>query len=480
MRDLRINANGDLLAGAVPGKIFETSDERGSQKEVHIALRTDAPTNCAATNVCGTGTAEDPFDGSTQARFDAVTSALLPFTRIHLGPGTFITRRISLKDGWEFVGAGEKLTVIKLADNQVANGDYPMAVLIRYDSEGFLSAFSASDLTIDCNIANQPAYSNAVARARVITADTTNASTTITAAGGAFTSADLGLYVAGPGIPIANRDGSGNRIASVTNSTTVVLTTAATLTQTGATVKLSGNASIGVIHIAANSGSLQRIHGQSPWSDPGEGFVFAYTTAANGGPVYIDRCSVDGGRGYQTIFSIFHQGFDAGATGAITNCRVTDSPGSIGFGSGAWKNFILADNETIGCAGGLVIDTWDYARVTIVRNKFLKCNEYGVLINGPGPHTGMNLLDNTVQMSREAGGRALHIEVGEFNIQGNTFSTERAGVSAVHAGREVSGRFLGNTIVEPTATDLSGSNLSVDGNTGAEGHHLTLGKSGER
>ncbi len=63
--------------------------------------------------------------------------------------------------------------------------------------------------------------------ARTVTnGHTTNGSTTITSATAAFTSADVGATVLGNGIP------ANDTIASVTNSTTVVLTTAATATAT--------------------------------------------------------------------------------------------------------------------------------------------------------------------------------------------------------------------------------------------------------
>jgi hypothetical protein len=45
--------------------------------DVWIAARTDG--------IKGSGTASDPYDGSTQARFDARMSELQPNTRVHLG-----------------------------------------------------------------------------------------------------------------------------------------------------------------------------------------------------------------------------------------------------------------------------------------------------------------------------------------------------------------------------------------------------------
>ncbi len=64
----------------------------------------------------------------------------------------------------------------------------------------------------------------------VTNAHTTNASATLTAATGAFTAADVGAAITGPGIPAFTT------ISSVTNATTVVLSKAATVTSTVATI----------------------------------------------------------------------------------------------------------------------------------------------------------------------------------------------------------------------------------------------------
>ena len=53
--------------------------------EVWIACRTDG--------LKGSGTASDPYDGSTAARLDArlrEIGTLMPRTLVHLGPGTFM------------------------------------------------------------------------------------------------------------------------------------------------------------------------------------------------------------------------------------------------------------------------------------------------------------------------------------------------------------------------------------------------------
>src|SRR5258708_5686842 len=89
-----------------------------SRGEVWIAARTDS--------VAGSGTQNDPYDGSTQAKFDALLNSTLnyhPNTRIHLGPGTFQTNGfqisptiggVLLETGWKIIGSGMEVTTLKL------------------------------------------------------------------------------------------------------------------------------------------------------------------------------------------------------------------------------------------------------------------------------------------------------------------------------------------------------------------------------
>ena len=48
---------------------------------IWIALRSDG--------VKGSGTQNDPYDGSTATRLDTILNTLVANTRIHFGPGTF-------------------------------------------------------------------------------------------------------------------------------------------------------------------------------------------------------------------------------------------------------------------------------------------------------------------------------------------------------------------------------------------------------
>src|SRR5207302_5726022 len=70
----------------------------------------------------GTGTNADPYDGSTANKLDTILCSIPAYTRIHLGPGTFLTtgsfgynetRGYYLKPGWKINGAGKELTTVK-------------------------------------------------------------------------------------------------------------------------------------------------------------------------------------------------------------------------------------------------------------------------------------------------------------------------------------------------------------------------------
>jgi len=74
---------------------------------------------------------------------------------------------------------------------------------------------------------------------RTVSDGATNTNTTVTSATAAFASpADVGAYIAGPGIP------NGTTIASVTNGTTVVISAAATATATNQPLTISPQSAV--------------------------------------------------------------------------------------------------------------------------------------------------------------------------------------------------------------------------------------------
>jgi hypothetical protein len=123
------------------------------QQDVFVAIRT------AGQN--GTGTWDDPYDGSTATKFDGVMSGITsPNLTVRLLPGVYQTAGNDAAGGtgWtakanmRIVGGGIATTTIKLT---------PVASATRYAvAMNFASAtvdgFEISDLTIDCGLVSSP------------------------------------------------------------------------------------------------------------------------------------------------------------------------------------------------------------------------------------------------------------------------------------------------------------------------------------
>ncbi len=100
--------------------------------------------------------------------FDEVMQTIPAKTRIHMGPGTFQTRGFAqgdqrgfqAKPGWNLVGSGIDVTVLQLVGADKADEHYH-AIGMSIEPIGSapivpLDQFEISDLTIDCNVDNQP------------------------------------------------------------------------------------------------------------------------------------------------------------------------------------------------------------------------------------------------------------------------------------------------------------------------------------
>src|SRR2546423_2684242 len=131
--------------------------------DVWIAMRTDG--------VAGTGTESDPYDGSTQVKFDALMNSFASYTTILLGPGTVETRGYSdvalngghptwqPKAGMKILGSGIDVTFLKIVNAGFYNNSYLQRGLYFAIGATFgnvVHYVEVSDLTIDCNLRNQP------------------------------------------------------------------------------------------------------------------------------------------------------------------------------------------------------------------------------------------------------------------------------------------------------------------------------------
>jgi hypothetical protein len=143
--------------------------------EIWIAARADG--------VKGSGTINDPFNGSTAASFDARMNELnaLPGpTLVHLGSGMFETTGYSdaASGGWQpragmrIVGAGMGATTLKLVNANATNAQF-FAVGHKLttgnpEAPNPLDFCEVSDLTIDCNLAAQPGATVACGAVRLM------------------------------------------------------------------------------------------------------------------------------------------------------------------------------------------------------------------------------------------------------------------------------------------------------------------------
>jgi hypothetical protein len=121
---------------------------------IWIAQRTDG--------LHGSGTQNDPYDGSTAARLDAILNGLGANTRIQFGPGTFQINGYQdggtggwLKAAMKIVGSGIDVTTLQLVGATAPNTHY-FAIGHPFTSGGrpnLMDSLEISELTIDCNLA---------------------------------------------------------------------------------------------------------------------------------------------------------------------------------------------------------------------------------------------------------------------------------------------------------------------------------------
>ncbi|MCY3019576.1 MAG: hypothetical protein NTW87_11180 [Planctomycetota bacterium] len=112
-----------------------------AESEVYISARTDGQD--------GTGTPADPFNGSTQQKFDGVLAKLGPGTTIHIGAGTFHTKgeaSFKLQPNTKVRGAGMEVTKI------IQDGTGKVSAIVF---AGRADGVEIEDLSIDCGYQNQ-------------------------------------------------------------------------------------------------------------------------------------------------------------------------------------------------------------------------------------------------------------------------------------------------------------------------------------
>ena len=154
-------------------------------------------------------------------------SATVTATSAHFNAASDINDTVSGPSGTSFIPADSFIVAVNSPTSVTLNNK---AAATKTGETLTIDNSSTRSVTNGVTTSGSTTINSGPART-VTNGHTTSGSTTITSATAAFTSADVGASVLGHGIP------ANDTIASVTNSTTAVLTTAATAT--GTTVSLT-------------------------------------------------------------------------------------------------------------------------------------------------------------------------------------------------------------------------------------------------
>lgn len=105
---------------------------------------------CNSTNTANLGTLDNPYDGSTQAKFDMVMSNMPPNATIHILAGTYETwgsYNWFIKTGQKIIGSGRDNTILQFPPGTPEYGAGNFIIYSYY----ILTNSEVADLTCDCN-----------------------------------------------------------------------------------------------------------------------------------------------------------------------------------------------------------------------------------------------------------------------------------------------------------------------------------------
>ena len=311
-------------------------------QEVWIAIRMD--------DLPGSGTQADPYNGSTQPRFDGVMNAIPENATIHLGAGTFQTYGSLAwrpKNNWTISGAGVDQTVVM----QTAIAPGQVTVI-----GGLIPTLVASDLTIDCNYINLAptlvAPYKAIGGISAISGHFYNIK--VIHAGGTRETFTLGFLQCGLGsIPPSSVLIENCRVEQSGPNVTAIYATNSQTNDYSDTVPGPGQATIRNCYV---EGTGDRLVGGIAFQ------VNGYTSAL------IDSCSTIG-----CTYSIYRDTLpQTGVT--VRNCNVSGVVNAISL-IGAPTQNVLIEGNTL-AAGDIIVRTDGVTNATIQNNSFYPGPQY--------------------------------------------------------------------------------------------------------
>ena len=362
-----------------------------TKRHYWIASRTDGR--------AGRGTEADPFDGSTQPRFDKILRKFWSERRenlvFHLGPGVFETfgnggyiaglRELGegwrCLSGWEIRGSGQERTTLKLTKQYEHQGNWGSVGIATHDS--FVNNVVVQDLTVDCN-------HSAIGNPR---------------------SSETGVSL----------HGSGHTIRRVTVR------------------NVAGKGYEGFpIGIGA--------HGVDSSQNLIEDCTITGWAGGTGGSVTISN-NVNNLRPPLTYTS-----------GTVRRNRVIGT--QIGYGGWGMKDVIFEDNLAFGCAYGSNIDSVRNSRVIFRNNRFVECRNYGMAFANCEV---ILIQNNTLALTSPGPAIYLLSDCADFRVEGNRFAGTDASmpirIVATQNENSFRGtfRFSGNQVPAEALINLPGT-----------------------
>lgn len=123
-----------------------------SAADVYLAPRTDGQS--------GSGISADPYDASSPGKFDALLQRFPTNTVFHYASGVYSTAGYHFLSGnagtnCVHLGAGIDKTIIRLVADSGGDNE---ALIFGVDYDRTCSGFQVTDMTLDCNAANYPTF----------------------------------------------------------------------------------------------------------------------------------------------------------------------------------------------------------------------------------------------------------------------------------------------------------------------------------
>lgn len=406
---------------------------------VWIAARTDGQP--------GSGTQDDPYDGSTQQKFDAVMTNLQGLTNlgINLGAGTFRTstaKSWSVRRGWVIAGAGMDETIIQLSGS-LAGMHFGVSCLTSNPSMATDNVV-IHDLTCDANWDELGPTADAGAGARSFhDASIAAGSAVVISASANFSPADYSRTISGGGIP------PGAIITSVQDVQHATMSINATANASAVAVTIGGekNVKTGGVVLWGSNNLLQNVRSINAYGSAANGqeqFVMLLASPPNteGYDNIIQSCRVERPCGnYGTPYAIAGTAHHPSVGSKVLSCYAEGRNDGLmtGFTTGgvnaAYVKDCVVDGCTfVDCLGAVYQDTGTCDGFTITNNTVIR-GAIGVAFVAAGTATKQRLLitGNNIQLQNRILGGAnsgvwmTYAPASTVTIANNNFTFDTSG-----------------------------------------------------